>query len=164
MAPDQTCLCSGLPDETHIPMGCDDLDLQFFATVKEVKVHGGSQWWLYSAKCDSCGQNWLVAQEERIFDEYFLIKLCLQDAELIVNGNIWPKPFQTYADVLRRGHKAGLYCGVFFDDLAASLVWSVEDLRGERPDISVQEMADLLGIDTDQAQRVIIAAEKVADM
>jgi hypothetical protein len=164
MTTEQPCLCPEFPDETHIPMGCDDLDQQFFATVEGVKDHGGSQWWLYSAKCRVCGQNWLVAQEERIFDEYFLVKLSLQDAELIEGSDIWPKPFQTYADVLRRGHNAGLYCGVFFDDIAASLVWSVEDLRGERPDISVQEIADLLGIDTNQALRVITAVEKTAEL
>ena len=159
MAPVQLCLCSDLPDETHIPMGCDDLDQQFFATVERVKDHGGNQWWLYSAKCKACGQDWLVAQEERIFDVYYLIKLCPADANLIEDKNEWPIQFQTFEDLLSRGANLGIQC-VFLDDLAMSLVWSVEDLRKERPDITEQEIARLLGIDISQAKRVIAVAGK----
>lgn len=159
MPSDQRCLCADLPEEAHIPMGGDDLDQHFFATVERVKDHGGWQWWLYLARCSACAQDWLVAQEERIFDEYFLIKLGPDVAGLIESRGMWPEPFQTYEDVLTRGAKVARHC-VFFDDLAASLVWSAQDLRAERPNITEPEIARLLGLELAQARRVIAEADK----
>jgi len=37
-------------------------------------------------------------------------------------------------------------------------VWTVQDLRKERPDISVQEIAHLLGVSSEHAERLLLEA------
>lgn len=138
------CECTALPDLAVVPMGGDDLDVRVFATVKPVREHGGPQWWLYLSSCSSCGQNWLVAQEERIFDDYFLKRLSVPEAGQIVVSGDWPEEFSTYERVLTVGHALSKPCR-FFDPLAASLVWTAQDLRKERPTIAVDEIARLIG-------------------
>lgn len=138
------CECSALPDLAVVPMGGDDLDVRVFATLERVREHGGPQWWLYLSNCKSCGQNWLVAQEERIFDDYFLKRLTVAEADEIVADARWPQEFCTYERVLTVGHSLSYPCR-FFDPLAASLVWTAQDLRRERPAITSSEIAQLIG-------------------
>lgn len=138
------CECAALPDLAVVPMGGDDLDVRVFATLKRVQDHGGPQWWLYLSSCDSCGQNWLVAQEERIFDDYFLKRLSVTEAENIVATARWPEEFNTYERVLTVGHILSKPCR-FADPLDASLVWTALDLRRERPAIKSEEIALLIG-------------------
>ncbi|WP_168072942.1 hypothetical protein [Caulobacter sp. SSI4214] len=138
------CECIALADLAAVPMGGDDLDVRVFATVKPVLEHGGPQWWLYLSSCSSCGQNWLVAQEERIFDDYFLKRLSVPEAGQIVASGDWPEEFSTYERVLTVGHALSKPC-MFFDPLAASLIMTAQDLRKERPTIAVDEIARLIG-------------------
>jgi hypothetical protein len=42
--------------------------------------------------------------------------------------------------------------------MAASLVWTVEDLRKERPDISANEIGNLLGVSEAHASKLIAAS------
>lgn len=139
------CECIALPDLAVVPMGGEDLDVRVFATLNRVREHGGLQWWLYLSTCSACGQNWLVAQEERIFDDYFLKRLSVAEAGLIVAGGRWPVEFMTYERVLTVGHALSHPCR-FVDPLAASLVWTVQDLRKERPEITSDEIARLIGV------------------
>lgn len=152
-----SCICKSLSDSSHIAMGCaDGLDDDFFETVKNVKDYGPSKWWLYMAQCTGCQQNWLVAQEERIFDEYFLVRLNQTQSRGIIENNIWPEQFSSYEGVLRLGGGVVSHCQ-FIDTAAWSLVWSAEELRKERPDITIAEIAELLGITESRAQKVVAA-------
>ncbi len=135
-------------------MGGDGLDEKLLATLQQVKNHGRDKWWLYLGKCSSCHQDWLVAQEERIFDEHFLKRLTGEEAMAIVKADRWPEEFFTYENVLRTGGKLARHCQ-FIDYAAASLVWSAEDLKRERPEITTEEIAELLGIDKTRAKAVI---------
>jgi hypothetical protein len=138
-------------------MGCaDGLDDRFFGTVKNVKDFGQSKFWLYMAQCTRCEQNWLVAQEERIFDEYFLARLSQAQSRGILENDIWPERFSSYEGVLRLGGSVVSHCQ-FIDTVAWSLVWSAEELRKERPDITIAEIADLLGITESRAEKVVAA-------
>ena len=150
------CICNSLPDLAHVPMGGNGLDQKLLATLKEVKAYGTEKWWLYLGKCSSCHQNWLVAQEERIFDEHFLKRLTNEQATGIIKADEWTQEFFTYENVLRTGKKLSTHCK-FLDYLAASLIWSAEDLQRDRPDITTDEIAELLGIDRDQAEAVVNA-------
>ena len=138
------CECAALPDLAVVPMGGDDLDIRVFATLNPVREHGDTRWWLYLSSCTACCQNWLIAQEERIFDDYFLKRLSVAEADQIVASARWPEEFRTYERVLTVGHALSNPCR-FFDPLDASLVWTVHDLRKERPAMTSEEIAQLIG-------------------
>jgi len=156
LRPSMKCECVTLPDLAEVPMGGEDLDVRVFATLHRVREHGDPQWWLYLARCDACGQNWLVAQEERIFDAYFLKRLSAAEADQIVAGGHWPDEFTTYERVLTVGHAfSNPYLSG--DPLAASLVWTVEDLRKERPEITSDEIARLIGVTSAEVDQLLAA-------
>ena len=154
----EDCICASLPDLAHIAMGdSQQRDEKFLATVEEVRRAGSEQWWLYLGKCRVCEQDWLVAQEERIYDEHFLERLQPVAAALIITTGKWPDTFISYERVLRVGKSLATPCR-FLDSMAASLLWTVEDLRKERQDISPAEISDLLGISEAHAEKLIVAS------
>jgi len=138
-------------------MGGDGLDERVFATVETVVEYGGDAWWLHLSRCRACGQHWMIAQEERIFDEHFLRRLTVDEANRISLRAEWPQEFLSYERVLKIGHALGIRPCIFLEHLSPSLVWTAEDLRKERPDISVEEIALLLGVTTRQANRLLAA-------
>jgi hypothetical protein len=127
-------------------MGWDGLDEQLLATLKPVKDHGGDPWWLYLGKCNVCGQDWLVAEETRIYDEHFLKRITAEQAGEIIESENWPSDFLTYESVLRVGRSLARPCR-FAVPMDPSLIWTVTDLRNERGDIGAEEIAELLGVD-----------------
>ncbi|WP_308514370.1 hypothetical protein [Sphingomonas flavescens] len=156
--PPSPCCCRSLPDLAAVPMGGDGLDERVFGTVKNVIDHGGDAWWLHLSQCRTCGQHWMIAQEERIFDEHFLRRLTDDEANHISINAEWPSEFLSYERVLKTGHALGIRPCIFLERLSPSLVWTAEDLRKERPDISVEEVALLLGVTVKQATRLLKAA------
>jgi hypothetical protein len=137
-------------------MGGDGLDERVFATLEMVRDHGGDRWWLYLSKCSACSQYWMVAQEERIFDDYFLRRLTAQQAREVIDEGRWPAEFITYERVLNVGRMLSRPC-VFMDALSSSLIWTAQDLRKERPDISIEEIADLIGVSPAAVSRLLAA-------
>lgn len=152
------CCCAALPDLAAVPMGGDDLDERVLATIENVVDHGGDAWWLYLSQCRACGQHWMIAQEERIFDEYFLRRLTVDEANRISANGEWPVELLSYARVLKTGHALHIRPCIFLERLSPSLMWTVEELRKERSDISVEEIAFLLGVTEKQAKRLLAAA------
>jgi hypothetical protein len=126
-------------------MGGDGLDERVFATLQTTREHGGDLWWLYLSRCSACGQDWLVAQDERIYDNFYLKRLPLFEAQDVIESNRWPDDFITYERVLKLGRTLS-EPWTFLDPQSPSLVWTAEELIKERPDISVDEIAFLLGI------------------
>lgn len=154
--PGDVCCCPSLTDLAAVPMGGDGLDEQVFATIEQICDHGGGPWWLYLSKCRVCHQHWMVAQEERIFDTYFLRRLDATEARQVVVEADWPTDFITYERVLKLGRTLSEPF-TFADPIASSLVWTVEDLRRERPDITIEEIADLIGVHPPQVARLLSA-------
>ena len=148
------CECLLLPDLAVVPMGMDGLDERVFATVERLRDHGGDPWWLYLSRCTACGQHWMVAQEERIYDDYFLKRLTSDEAEPILTSGQWPADFLTYERVLRVAQTISLHC-TFLDPLDPTLVATAGELRTVRPDISVGEIAELLGVPADRAAIIV---------
>jgi hypothetical protein len=151
--PTSACLCDTLPDFAVIPMGFDDLDIRVFATLDRLRDHGGDPWWLYLSRCSACRQHWMVAQEERVYDDYFLKRLDAETATGIVDKGIWPADFLTYEQVLTLGRTMSTPPR-FHDAFAYSLQFTVEDLRKARPAITANEIAYLLGL-TDRHARLL---------
>lgn len=150
-----SCYCADLADLAAVPMGGDGRDERVFATLENVCDHSGDLWWLYLSKCSACGQAWMIAQEERIFDDYFLRRLT-DDEVAGIKQSHWPDDFRSYERVLNTGHLFATPC-IFLDSMSSSLIWSAHDLRDARPDISVDEIARLLGVTVDNAKRLLKA-------
>jgi hypothetical protein len=155
----ETCRCASLPDLAGVPMGGEGLDEKVFSTVRPLCNHGAELWWLYLARCGACGQHWMVAQEERIFDAYFMRRLDAAAAQEIEGHARWPEEFITYERVLKIGRKWGPPAR-YFDAMAGSLVDTAADLRKERPDIGFAEIAHLLGISTAQVARLLSKSDQ----
>ncbi|GHH15128.1 hypothetical protein GCM10008023_17570 [Sphingomonas glacialis] len=151
----EKCKCASIPDLAAIPMGGDGLDERVFATIENVRDHGGDLWWLHLSKCSACGQHWMIAQEERIFDEYFLRRVSKETAKGILE-HAWPDEFITYERVLKIGHTFATPC-VFVDPMSGSLIWSAHDLQKARPEITVDEIARLLGVTPMNAKHLLQA-------
>jgi len=154
LPPPSGCLCITLPNLAIVPMGGDGLDERFFATVAEVQPYGRDLWWLHLSRCRVCGQNWMVAQEERLYDDYMLKRLSAHEAGAIVDRDQWPSDFLTYENVLEVGKRLSRAYR-FADPLSPTLIDTVRDLKLKRPEITEPEIAGLLGIDPDHVARLI---------
>lgn len=150
------CECLSFSDLAVVPMGCDGLDERFFASIDEVQRYGRDLWWLHLSRCRVCGQNWMIAQEERIYDDYFLKRLTAEEASQIVNYDKWPNDFLTYEKVLKVGHKLSKACR-FYDPMSHALVYTIQELRRDRPDITTAEIAVLIGVTIEHAEALIQA-------
>ena len=150
---EEPCACETLQDLAVVPMRGDGSHERVFATLEEVHKHGGEQWWLYASTCSACGQSWMVAQDERTHDNFCLKRLSPEDLGLIIEDR-WPEDFLTYEQVLRLGVESGYICR-FADPLDSSLVWTVEDLRRQRPAITAEEIAYLLVVPAATAAELV---------
>lgn len=148
------CCCHSLADLAVVPMGGDGTDERVFATLDKKREHGGDQWWLYLSNCSACKQHWLVAQDERIYDNYYMKRLSASEAQDVAEANRWPDDFITYERVLRLGRTLA-QPWTFLDPRSPSLVWTAEDLMKERPGITVDEIAYLLAIEPEAASRLL---------
>lgn len=155
MESDQGCCCSSLDDLVIVGMGHpDDLDRRILATLESVQDHGGEQWWLYAATCTRCGQHWMIAQESRIHDNYCLRRISGEDMQAICSRGIWPDDFLRFEQVLRLEAEAG-HIARFLNPREAVLVDTANDLRRERPEISVAEIAFVLALSIGEAKRLL---------
>lgn len=85
----------------------------------------------------------MIAQDERIYDNYYLRRLSPASKRDIVEKSLWPDEFTTYEQVLRLG-RATEQIWTFEDTGSPALIATAGDLRRERPEISVDEIAYLL--------------------
>lgn len=154
LRPALTCECLAVADEDVIPMGGSGRDGRFFASVNESAKPAEDLWWLWLGRCQTCHTDWLIAQEERIYDDFFVVRLTPETANSIRNDAQWPQRWLTYEGVLRTGRALSRPCR-FLDYMAPSLLWTVEDLRRARPDITTADMADLLGIDDSHVKDIL---------
>lgn len=157
LVPDNRCECVTIRDMSAIPMGGDFYFEKVFETLDRVVEYGPDKWWLYISECHSCQTNWLVAQDERIYDEFFLKRLSKEQVQQAKAG-LWPTEFQTYEDVLAIGRKHGAP-PIFLEPMSISLVCTAADLIKERPSIRASEIAYLLGVSERHVKKLVKAAE-----
>ncbi|MEP0189654.1 MAG: hypothetical protein ABJE00_04510 [Erythrobacter sp.] len=139
-------------DLSAVPMGGDFYFEKVFEPLVTEVEFGKPKWWLYISTCSICCTNWLVAQDDLIYDEFFMHRVGNNDVNRAKEGN-WPSIFRTYESVLKLGRTVSSP-PIFFNDFAASLIWTVQDLRNERPAISVSEIAYLLGLTDKHAAKL----------
>jgi hypothetical protein len=116
--------------------------------IQKIHDRGEPYWWLYAARCQRCGAAWLVAQEERQNDVILLHRLSAAELDGILTKNEWPSTFDQYETLLRLGRAAG-HSVLWPDPLGdSSLESTIADLARQRPGITVEELAELLELDT----------------
>jgi hypothetical protein len=136
------CECGHLGDLTVVPMGHHE---EVFRTLDIVRKRGMPWWWLYVSVCKSCGQTWLVAQEERHNDLFILRRLDEVATDRLMRDGVWPPDFDQYEELLKIGRAAG-HSVRFFDVADSPLLHTIADLAKERPGIRVSELASLLNL------------------
>jgi hypothetical protein len=145
------CICNELQDLCDIGMGHED---NAFRTLDKRADFGEECWWLSLFSCSNCGQDWLVACEQRVYDVWFLKRTRAEIAKQIVELRQWPSVFRSYAELLRlaleRGHS------VCYLDPADSIELSgaVEDLAKAKPGITISELYALLPIDLSTTRHI----------
>jgi hypothetical protein len=155
MNENKSCICSEVADLAIVAMGdAEGLDERIFATLDLIASFGKDKWWLYAYKCNQCGQNWMVAEEERIHDNYCLKRINLETIQEITERSMWPDDFLLYEQVLLLGTKAGMVA-TFVDLQSPALVATAMELRATRPAISLEEIAYALAITTKQAGKLL---------
>ena len=154
------CECATLGDFAVVRMGDPEgLDERVFATLQQVINHGGTQWWLYASACSACGQNWMIAQEERIHDNYYLKRLTPEERSAILEQGSWPADFLQFEDVIRLGPAHKQVCRFFDTD---DLTCTVKELIEARENISASELAYLLCLSESEARRLMDRAGKMS--
>ena len=145
----RSCECPKVRDLDFIPMGFDGEDERFFANLTEILRYGEKKWWLYISECSRCGTLWMVGQDDRYYDDYFLNRISRDQLSRAEKGE-WPELFLTQERLLAIGRDLSS-APVYVDADSPSLKWTVEDLLKERPAITDSEIADILGISADHA-------------
>ena len=144
------CCCGALADFAVVPMGGIGLDELVFASFKEAFKHSNEKWWLYVSTCLVCRQDWMVAQDERIYDNFYIRRIAPATLREIAEFDWWPEDFLTYERVLMLGKATGRLWR-FLEIRSPALIQTAKDLRQERPGITIEEIASLLAIPVSQA-------------
>jgi hypothetical protein len=87
------CQCRSLADLARVPIGYDCVHVTVFATLEEILAHGAELWWLYLSRCSACGRHWMLAHDDRVYDDIFLKRLDPDAAERFVATGVWPADF-----------------------------------------------------------------------
>lgn len=153
LEPSRRCECPKIRDLSAVPMGADFYFEKVFETLVKDVEFGEEKWWLYISTCSVCQTHWLIAQDDRIYDDFFMKRISAEELDAARAGK-WPATFSTYENVLASGRKAS-NPPRFFEKFAASLIWTVQDLRRDRPEIGPQEIAYLLGLSGDHAAKLL---------
>lgn len=160
VTPYMRCECPRLGQQADFLMGSDGQDARFHATVKERVSGGEAMYWLKLGQCTCCGQNWMVANDQTIFDLYLADRVSPEEAEAIVTTGQWPETFSSYERVLelcitRGGARSRLRA----EDWLAH--WVVKELKTARESMTNAEIAVLFGLS--DADVAVILGDKPAD-
>ncbi|WP_086735002.1 hypothetical protein [Erythrobacter colymbi] len=156
---ERSCECSTLGDFAVVGMGGDGRDERVFSTLMEVAKHGGDAWWLYASRCSACGQDWMIAQEERIHDNFYFKRLTAGELKMIEEQGAWPPDFVRFEDVIRLGPHHGQVAR-FFD--TNDLTDTVKELMEVRSDISASEIAYMFVLSEREAERLMDRAARMS--
>lgn len=157
LEPIRRCECPKVKDMSAIPMGGDFHFERVFEPLVTKLEFGKAKWWLYISSCSICQTHWLVAQDDLIYDDFFMRRISSDEVDEAMAGR-WPETFKTHESVLSFGRTVSRP-PVFFDRYAASLIWTVEDLREERPEIVASEIGYLLGLSENHAAELVSKAK-----
>ena len=148
------CHCHALADLATVSMGQHE---DTFRSLEQKAKYGEPLWWLWLAQCNQCSQFWLVGSDERINDVFVMKRLSVAASERIKNESIWPEDFKKFETLLSIGKEQG-HSARFLDPVSPALVCTVVDLRKARPDIEIEEIADLLQVGLAQTKAIVAKA------
>ena len=151
------CECPKIRDLDFIPMGFDGDDKRFFENLTEILAYGKKKWWLYISKCSRCETLWMVGQDDRHYDDYFLNRISDHQLNSAKRGE-WPELFFTYERMLAIGRDLTT-SPIYVDPASPSLIWTAKDLLKERPAITEDEIAYVLGVSVEHASWLIKEAK-----
>lgn len=152
----RSCECPMITDLSAIPMGGDCYYEKVFEPFETILSYGPDKWWLFIQRCKACESHWLTAQDERIYDEWFLRRMTAAEVAASQDGQ-WPRDFWNYEDVLWVG-VAKSTPPRFFEAMSPALVQTVADLRRDRPDIEIERIGRLLGISDQHVVQLVAKA------
>ena len=154
------CACSALGDFAVVGMGdSEGRDKRILATLEPMFDHGGEQWWLYTSRCSVCETDWMIAQEERIHDNYYLRRLSATDMQAILENGQWPSEFLRFEDVIKLGPDNNQVARFFNPN---DLTDTVKELIEARAGIAASEIAYLLCLSESEAARLIERAKQMS--
>lgn len=153
------CECVARPSLVDADMG-DEVEA-VLRTMDKRALRGEPHWWLAAYQCRECGEWWLLAQESRINDVYFLKRLSAQQGEAIAKEGRWPTDFDRYETLLRLGRERGHRVRYVEPLDSSELLYTTIDLAKERPGIRVSELAELLNLEGSVAK--LIAKKATAE-
>lgn len=143
------CRCAESAEKIVIGMGPKDDFVM--SPLQRIRERGKTWWWLSLYRCAVCGQNWLVASEERRNDLYCLRKLTPTIAEEIEATDRWPDDFDRYETLLEIGRDTGNQWSYVSLEANSGLYELVRELALARPGITVGEIASLLNLEPSDA-------------
>lgn len=139
-----SCKCIQFKDLEVLTMNAESCEL--ISTLIKVIDRGMPYWWLSLQKCNQCMEYWLLAQEERINDNFILKRLSKDIVEKVIDNKEWPDLFNDYADLLKIGNEESK-CFTFVEPLKSpSIFYTIVDLAKCQPKISVSELSKLLNL------------------
>ena len=157
---EKACCCATLGDFAVVGMGdSEGRDERVFSSLEHIADHGGDKWWLYLARCSACKTDWMVAQDDRIHDNFYLRRLSTDDASAIRKHGQWPQEFLRYEDVIRLGPDKNSYAKFFNSD---DLTDTVKELIEARSEITAGEVAYLFCLSDGEAKRLMDRANKMS--
>ncbi|QPD00152.1 hypothetical protein [Qipengyuania soli] len=153
------CECSTLGVFHIVGMGdSEGRDKRIFASLENVINYGEDKWWLYVSRCSACGQDWMIAQEERIHDFYYLRRLSHDEMQKISAQNEWPPDFLSFEEVIKLGPDNS-HVATFFD--ANDLTDTIKELMEARAEITASEVAYLFCLSEREAKRLMDRARRM---
>ena len=153
------CECATLGAFHVVGMGdSDGRDTRIFATLENVIDYGEDKWWLYVSRCSACGQEWMVAQEERIHDFYCLRQLSHDEMQKILAQSQWPPDFLSFEEVIKLGPDNS-HVAAFFNP--NDLTDTIKELMEARAEITATEVAYLFCLSEHQAKRLMDRATRM---
>lgn len=148
------CICRTLRARDFFYWGYPYTQARFARDVHEITRGRPGLWWLWLGRCAHCGQHWMVAQEERVFDVFIVDRVSEEVAEEIVAEGQWPADFLTYEKVLTLGRTLCRSRLALRPD-AGLTKYTVHELKAERPDINSAEIGVLLGMSAADVESVL---------
>jgi hypothetical protein len=143
-----SCRCRWLGESAVLDMG-EVKDAGVVGALEPVARRGDPFWWLEMRRCQSCGQGWLIAQEERINDVW-IMRRCKEELDAALEDDRWPGDFDKYLTLLRIGRQTGhsvRWVAPIGDSRVRDWLRRIlADIRAEEPELSLEEAAPLLGI------------------
>ena len=159
MVEQANCECATLGEFAVVGMGdSEGRDERVLATIGRVVDHGGDQWWLYASRCSVCAQNWMIAQDERIHDNYYLRRLSSDQMRTIVEQGKWPPQFLRFEDVIKLGPDNNQVAH-FIDP--NDLTDTVKELIEARDELTPASVAYLFCLSERRAAKLIKRANKM---